>query len=160
MIMSKYTRNKLVDAAFRGIAASFPATYYVALLTSAPTVNDAYTEIGSVAPNGYARMAITSNTTNWAATNGVGTTTNPSSGTTAETSNNAAIVFPNPSGGDWYNANGGVAQPITHVALFDSATIGAGNMWFYMKLGAAKTVKSTDTAPTIPAAALKFILDR
>lgn len=159
MIMSKYARNKLVDAALRGIAITFPSTYYIALLTDKPTSADVYSEIGNVTPNGYARKSVVANTTNFAATNGPGTTTNPSSGTTGNTSNNAAIQFNNPSGGNWYNGSGPNASQIKYVGLFDSATIGAGNLWFYVPLSQYKTVSANEYNPTIPAAALTLSFD-
>ncbi len=161
MILSKYARNKLVDAALRGVSITFPATLYVALLTSAPNSGtDAYTEIGTTTANGYARVSVTSDTTNWSATNGAGTTTNPSTGTGAATSsNNAAITFPNPSGGNWFYGVGPEASSITHIGLFDSATIGAGNLWYYVPLGQAKTVSSSDFSPNIPAGALSLTFD-
>lgn len=164
MMYSKYAINKLVDAALRGGTLTFPSTYYVALLVSAPTAADVYQEIGNVNPRGYARYTITANATNWSATNGPGTTTNPSTGELGSTlktfssSNNAAIVFPNPTG-HWTYGSGAGPTEITHIALFDSATIGAGNLWFYCPIG-RKKISATDTAPTIPLGALKFTFDR
>ena len=158
MIYSKYARNLLVDAAFRGGTITFPATYYIALLSSAPTVNDVYTEIGNTIPNGYARKSVVSNATNWAATNGVGTTDSPSTGTTAITSNNIALVYANPTG-DWIRDASPTATPITHVGFFDSATIGAGNLWFYVPI-TPKTIEAYHTSPTIPIGGLTITLDR
>lgn len=159
MIYSKYLRNKLIDAAFRGGTVTFPATYYVALLVGEPTSADVYNEIGNVNARNYARVAVASNATNWAATNGVGTTTNPSTGTSGQTSNNIAIVFNSPTGSMAWATGAGSSSEITHVGLFDSATIGAGNLWLYAPI-TPKTVEAYHTTPTIKAGQLVFTIDR
>lgn len=158
MIYSKYARNLLVDAAFRGGTITFPATYYLALLTSAPTVSDVYTEIGNITANGYTRKSVASNVTNWAATNGVGSTASPSTGTTATTSNNIALVYSNPTG-NWIRDASPTPSLITHVGFFDSATIDAGNLWFYVPI-TPKTIEAFHTDPTIPINGLSITLDR
>jgi hypothetical protein len=158
-MLSKYHRNKMVDASLRGVSFAYPATMYAAFLTAVPDASDSnYGEIGSTTANGYARQAITSNTTNWAATNGVGSTTNPSSGTTGQSSNNIAINFPNPSGGNWFTGAGPSASLITGVGLFDGSTIGAGNLLFYIPI-TPKYVNQTDFNISIPIGALVLNFD-
>jgi hypothetical protein len=159
MMISKYASNLLIDAIRQNVAFTPPATYYIAFLTAQPDANDGYVEIGNSAANGYARQAYTATAANWAATNGAGTTNSTSAGNSRTTSNNNAIVFPNPSGGNWFNGAGPAAQNITYIALFDSATIGAGNLWFYVPCP-SKSVVQTDTAPTIPAGGLSLVLDQ
>ena len=153
---SKYLRNKLVDAALRGGTITFPTTYYVGLLVSEPTANDVVQEIGNTNANGYARQAIAANATNFAATNGAGTTTSPSTGTTAISSNNVAIPFPNPSGGFWAYGSPTNPSDIKYIGLFDALT--AGNLWMYIPI-TPKTIAASDYNPTIPAQALVFTFD-
>ena len=96
-----------------------PGVIYVALLTAAPTEGGAGVE---VAGNGYARVPVTNNSTNWpAAVNG-------------KKSNALVIVFPTP-----LNTWG----TITAFALFNSAA--GGQMLYYGDLppstiAAAQTV--------------------
>ena len=161
MIYSKYARNKLVDAALRGGTITFPSTYYLALLTEKPTSADVYKEIGDVTPNGYARVASTANATNWSAADAPGSTAATSDGVgVGRSSNNVAISFPNPSGGNWVNGVGTTATKIKYIAWFDSAAIGAGNLWFYAPLGAQKTVSANDFNPSIAINALSLTFDR
>jgi hypothetical protein len=160
MIYSKYARNKLIDAALRGGTIAFPSTYYVALLVDKPTAQDVYQEIGSVNPNGYARVSIVASAANWSATNAIGSTTATSTGTLTRSSNNNSITFPNPSGGNWVHGVGTGPSKIKYIGLFDSATIGAGNLWMYAPLGGQKEVLSTDFNISIAPNGLGFTFDK
>ena len=160
MIFSKYAKNKLVDAALRGGTITFPATYHLALLTDKPGADDSYLEIGNVNPNGYARYSTASNATNWAATDAPGSTAATSSGTSGKTSNNVAIQFPNPSGGNWVHGGGSDASTIKYIAWFDASAIGTGNLWFYAPMGAQKTVSAADFNPSIAINALSLTFDK
>lgn len=138
--MSDYLENKLIDHVFRNVSYTAPTSLAVALCTAAPT--DASTgatiaEVSQASSSGYTRVNLNQSTTNWAATNGATTTTNPSSGTGGTTSNNSAITFP--VAGSNYNAQ------VTHVAILDSFTYGAGNVLFWGQLSVAKTVSTGDT---------------
>lgn len=104
--------------------------------------------ITEVSGGSYARVGVTANTTNFAATNGATTTTNPSTGTTKSTSNNAAITFPSPT------ANWGY---VWGMGVFDAST--AGNMTIVDGLAAAKTVNNGDPAPAIAISAFTFLED-
>lgn len=158
--MSDYLENKLIDHIFRGVSFTAPVTLYVALLTASPA--DPNTsgglEIGTTTPNGYARVAITCSTANWASTGGATTTTNPSAGTSGTTSNNGAIAFPAPTG-NWFNGAGPAPTQITHFGIYDAATIGAGNLMFHGALTTAKTVNSGDAVPTFAISALSLQVD-
>lgn len=138
--LTDYAENKLVDAVFRGQALGAPATFYVALFTTACSDSAAGTEVSG---GSYARVAVTSSLANWAGTQSAGSTT-ASSGTGGATSNNAAITFPAPSGANW--------GTLTHFGLFDDPT--AGNMWVCQGLTASKTVNDGDAAPAFNAGAL------
>lgn len=136
--MSNYLENKLIDWLFRGVAFTPPTHLYIALLTSAPSDVDTGATIAELtSTGGYARTILDPSTTNWAATNGLTTTTNPSSGTGGTTANNVAINFPQASA-NWSGV-------VTHFAIVDSATIGAGNVLFYAPLAVSKTVTNQDT---------------
>ena len=129
--MSNYLENKLTDFLFRGGSFTAPSTLAIALCTSAPT--DAST--GATLPevshtNGYERALLAPSTANWAATDAAGSTANPSAGTGGTTSNNTAISFPALTG-SW--------GTITHVAILDSGTYGAGNVLFWGALTSSIT---------------------
>lgn len=158
--MSNYLENKLIDAVFRGVSFTPAATLYVGLFTADTT--DAATlssEIGNTTANAYARVSITSNTTNWASTGGATTTTNPSAGTSGTTSNNGVITFPTPSGGNWFNGAGPTASSITNFGILDASTITGGNLYFYGALTNAKTVNNGDAGPSFAISALSIQID-
>jgi hypothetical protein len=151
---SDTAENKLIDWFFRAqaiglngataAAGTGPATLYVALLTAAPSDAGGGTEVSG---GSYARVAVTSSLTNWAGTQGAGTTT-ASSGTSGTTSNNNTITFPAPT------ANWGV---VTHAAIYDASS--GGNLVAWSALSASKTVNNGDAAPSFPAGSLTFQID-
>lgn len=145
--MSDYLENKLIDAAFRGQAFTFPAVMYAGLLNSAPTDAGGGTEVTG---GGYARVAITSGLTAWAGTQGAASTT-ASSGTSGTTSNNAAITFPTPTAA-WSTTT----TPTGWVGLYDAAT--GGNLLFYATLAVAKVINQGDNI-SFAAAQLAFQID-
>lgn len=145
MIMSAYARELLINAAFRGGSITWPTTYYVGLMTAPPNVAlSTVTELPDA--NGYARVAIANASGQWTA---------PVYNQPWVTNVNA-ILFADPTG-NW-GANGN-PETITYVGLFDAATIGTGNLWFYAPI-AVKTVRSTDFDPTIPPGMLKLVFDQ
>lgn len=120
MARTNYERNRVLDTRYGG-AASYtkPATVYIALFTSMPTVlgNDG-TE---VAGGSYARVAVTNNATN----------------------------FPNAVGGSKTNANaitfpGATASwgAVVGVGIYDAAT--SGNLQDFQALVTPKTVGNGD----------------
>lgn len=111
--MSNYLRNKIIDWFHRGVSFTPPATVYVALCSTAPTASTAGTELSGTS---YARVAVAQGTTEWAATNGDTTTTNPSTGTTGTTSNNADVDFGTAGAGGWGTAS--------HWETYDASTGG------------------------------------
>lgn len=100
-----------------------------------------------VSGGAYARVGVAASLANFSGTQGAGTTT-ASSGTGGESSNNANVTFPAPSGANW-----GV---LPFLITFDAST--AGNMLEYAPLTAAKTVNTGDAAPYFAAGDLKFTL--
>ena len=160
MIYSRYARNLLADAALRGGTITFPATYYIALLAAKPGLTDTYQEIGNVTPNGYARYAIPNSNTTWSEADVPGSMEPMSvSVGPCRVSNNILIQFPAPTG-DWKHGSPSTATPIKAIALFDSATIGAGNMWLWAMTGAAKTVNAGDLPLQIAMNTLAFTFDK
>lgn len=129
--LSDYVENQVVDRLLRGqTTPAFAGTTYVGLSTSACSDSSFGTEVSG---GSYARVAITSNLTNWAGTQSAGSTT-ASSGTGGQTSNNAAISFPTPSA-SW--------GTVTHWFLADASS--AGNLLICAALTTSKTINSGDT---------------
>lgn len=134
--MSNYLENALVDHLFRDTAFTKPSTLAVALCTAAPTDASTGATITEVTNAGsYARVNLAASTTNWANTQASGS--GASSGTSGTTSNSSVITFPTASA-DW-------SGPITHIAILDSTTHGAGNVLFWGALSVSKTVTNGDT---------------
>jgi hypothetical protein len=127
--MSDYLETNLINHIFRTGSFAKPSTIAIALCTAAPTDASTGATITEVAnTGGYARVNVGAPAdANWAAT----------SGGNGTTSNMAAITFPTATA-DW-NA------PVTHVAVVDSATYGAGNVLFWGALASPKTVTNGDT---------------
>ena len=100
----------------------------------------------------YARATtgVVGNTTNWAATNGPTTTTNPSSGTGVPTTSNNNIVTIGAAAGS------GPAY-VWAVGIWDAGTV--GNLLTVDPLTTVKTVNNADPAPTIAVSALSISLD-
>jgi hypothetical protein len=126
--MSNYLETALINHIFRGVAYTGPATIAVCLCTAAPSDADTGALLGKeVSGGGYARVGVsTSGGTEWAAAaGGNGTTLNINQ-----------LVF-TPATADW--------GTITHVALCDSTTAGAGNLLFWAPLTASRVIQNGDT---------------
>jgi hypothetical protein len=128
--LTDYAENKVIDAILRAQSLGAPATWYVALFTSAPTDAAVGTEVSG---NNYSRASLAASLANWAGTQAAASTT-ASSGTGGQSSNNAAITFATPSG-SW--------GTVTHWGLFDAST--SGNMWIYAPLTVSKTINTSDS---------------
>lgn len=142
--MTNYLENKLIDHTFRGIPFPAPTTLYAALLVASP---DDTNTIVEVTGGGYARVAIACNTTNWAGTQGVGTTAT-SSGTSGTTSNNTVITFGAPTS-NWGDVVG--------VVLMDAAT--GGNACIQGMLSESLSVTAGAPAPSFPVSFFSFQMD-
>lgn len=129
--MSNYLENKLIDFLFRGVSFSAPSTLYVALCTATVTDSSTGSTITEVSGGNYARVSITSNTTNWYTTNG--DTAATSSGTGGTTGNANTIA--------WNSVTW--SATVTDVAICDAAS--GGNVLFYGTLSASKAVASGDS---------------
>lgn len=115
-----YLDNKLLDLVFSNTSYTVPSTLYIGLSTTTPTQSGSgFTEPSG---NGYARVAVTNNSTNWpAASNGA-------------KSNANAITFPQATG-SW--------GTVTHFGVFDAST--SGNLLAWGALSQSKSISSGDT---------------
>lgn len=138
---TNYAENKIIDWLFRGQSLTPPATWYVGLFTSNPS--DAGNDGVEASGGNYARVAVANNLTNWAGTQGAGTTT-VSSGTSGTTSNNVTVTFPT------LTADIGTAVGF---GLWD-APIG-GNLWVKGALTQSKPLLTGDT-PEFPPGTLQY----
>jgi len=148
---TNYAENQLIDTLFRGGSGN----WYVGLLTAITAAETgAVTEVASA--GGYARVAIPKTTDAWAGTQGAGTT-GASSGTSGQTSNNAAITFPAPTT-DWAPAS----APLVGLGLWDAPA--GGNLWFVHQLTnssgtvVSRTVLAGDDPPFFAPSALTMTL--
>ena len=111
---SDYLENAVLNQIFGSQAYSAPATIYVGLSSSLPT--DSGGNITEPSGNGYARVAVTNNTTNWPVTS------------TGSKTNGVPITFASATGA-WGS--------VSYVVLFDSLT--SGN---FLAQGTLSTSKS------------------
>lgn len=119
MAMTTFLKNELLKQQFRGVSYTAPNVMYIALSKSAP--NDLGTNCNEPTANSYERLAVATNSTNW---------TDATDGTI---SNSVSFRF-NEAEESWTTS----AAPITHWAIYDSAT--SGNMLFYGALTRAQEI--------------------
>jgi len=120
MSLSNYYEDSLLDTILE-------ASLYLALCTADPTDAGTGAAMNEVADAGsYARVNIT--TATWSAASG------------GDKTNEAVITFP---------AATGAWGTVTHWAILDSTTHGAGNILWHGALTASKVVASGDT-PRVP----------
>lgn len=137
-----YLANKLIDEIFRGQAYAWPATNYVALFTAAPTNAGGGTELSG---GGYARVALASTMAALSGTQAPGSTA-ASSGTSGRTSNNASLIFPDPTADSTIVAGG----------LFDASS--SGHLLFW-KAFSAKSISNGGAPATLSPDALGITID-
>ena len=139
-IMTNYLEEKLIDHLFKAVAYSHssPASWYIALLTTAHGEDGTGGVEVSTSGTTYARVAVT---------RGSGFT-RASSSDIRTVENAANITFGVPS------ANWG---QVTHVGLYDAST--SGNLIIEAQLQFAKTINNGDPAPKFQAGELKFTFD-
>lgn len=130
--------NAIVDALFRAQSLGAPATWYVALDTTACSDSAAGTEVTG---GSYARASLASSLSNWKATDGG--TSSASTGTGGQTKNAVAITFPAPT------ANWGT---VSHFRLVSASS--GGTTWVCQALTTSKTINSGDAAPSFAIDAL------
>jgi hypothetical protein len=106
---SNYFISKFLNQTFNAASFSFPGTLYAALWTSTLNAASTGSTSGEASYTGYARVAITANTTNF-----------PTSSTGSAIQNGTAITFP---------ANAGSLQTMTFFAILDASS--AGNVLYW-----------------------------
>lgn len=117
---SNFLENEILDHVLGNAAYAAPATVYVALFSVAPTDAGGGTELSG---NGYARVAVTNNATNWPAASG------------GAKSNGTAIAFP--------QATAAWTQAVAF-GIFDASS--AGNLLYWGDLTTPRTVALGSTA--------------
>lgn len=121
MSFADFLENELLDHVFGNAAYTAPATLYVALSTTTPTDDGGnFTEPSG---NGYDRVDVTNNATNFPAASG------------GAKANGTAITFAQASG-SW--------GTVTHFGIYDANT--AGNLLGWGALTVSKAISSGDTA--------------
>lgn len=126
--MSDYLEGQIRAHIFRTATFTKPSVIAIALCTASPTDAGTGASMNEVAnSNGYARVTRNPLDANWTA----------ASSTDGLTDNAAAITFGPASGGSW--------GTVTHFAVLDSATHGAGNMLLHGALSVSKTVGDGDS---------------
>lgn len=148
--MSNYAENKVADYIFRSQAWTQPTTLCVALATAAPTDASTGATITEAGYTGYARGQLNASYSNWKGTNDEVTNTG-SAGTDGTVSNASAITIG--------SAASSGPTTVTHFAIVDSCTIGAGNVLFWAALTASKTINNGDPAPSFAIDALTVQID-
>jgi len=114
--------NNQLDVEHAGAASTSPATSYYALLTTAPSDNVGTGAVEVPSTNGYARVAVVKNATNF-----------PAAAARA-IANGVALTWPTATGA-WGTVVG--------IGRYDAAT--AGTFCGYYALATSKTVASGDT---------------
>jgi len=118
MSKSNYLEEKLVGHVIGNTQYTAPATLYVALFSASPGDGDTGTELTG---NGYARVAVTNNLTNWSNT------------VSGQRSNAVAISFPQATA-DWL--------PAVSFGVYDAASAGNLLYWADFTSPASYTVTS------------------
>ena len=126
--MSDYLEGQVINHIFRTSSFTKPTVLAIALCTAAPADTSTGSTITEVANSySYARQILNPLDANWAA---------PTAGD-GITSNLSTITFGPAFGGNW--------GTVTHVAITDSATHGAGNLLFHGALDSSAIVNDGDT---------------
>ena len=137
--LTDFGENQLADF-IRGQGLTLPASWRIAAGSAAS--DSAFTEISG---SGVARFTMTRSLTNWAGTQGAGTTL-ASTGSSHMTSNNVAI--------DLGTATGAVGT-VSHIGFFDS--FAGGNCWIWVPLD-TPIVTANGVAVLLPIASVALTL--
>jgi hypothetical protein len=119
---ANYYISKLLNQFWNATAFTFPATLYMALWTATLSASSTGSTAGEASYTGYARVAVTANTTNFPTSSGGGNIQNAT-----------AITFA---------ANSGTAQTMTYFAVLDAST--TGNLLFWGSI-TSTTINAGDT---------------
>lgn len=125
MAFSDYLEEKILKHIFGLGTFTKPSNVYIGLSTG--TITDATTGTTVTEPssaNGYARVTVANNATNWPA----------ATGTSPTAKKNGAVITFNEATGSW--------GTVTHFFIADAAT--AGNILVYGQLSASKVIDAGD----------------
>lgn len=120
---SNYLENKILDHVLGGADYDRPTTVHLALSTSAYTDSATGSSMSEVSGGGYARVAVTNDTTNWPNSSG------------GQKENGEVFTFPTATG------NWGTVQSFY---IVDSSS--GGNVLYGADLTVSRTIASGDTA--------------
>lgn len=140
--LTAFAQNKVLDAFLRQQPLVTPQVWFLGLVTTMGSSN----ALAGVEVQGgsYARVSVPASLAAWAGTQGQGTT-QLSVGISGMTSNNARIIFPDPTD-NWGS--------IVGWEMWDSLTF--GNRWIYDRLLIPKTASVGDPALDFPAGELQI----
>ena len=144
--LTDYGENKVTDALLRGQAIGTPATWHMALFTTACTDAGPGTEV-STSGTGYGRQPVTAALASWAGTQSAGSTV-ASSGTGGTTTNNAAITW---------SASTAAWGTLQSVGWMDASS--AGNRWICIDLASPLNVSGAGFTMSFSAGQLSFQID-
>lgn len=134
-----YLDDLLVNCIWGGVAITPPATLYVGLSSTLPTVSGGNITEPTIGTNGYARAAVANNTTNFPSTS----SNNKSNGT--------AITFPTSTGAWLSSANLGY--------LFFSDAASGGNILGFAPLNNPQVVASSGATLSFAAGSLAIAIN-
>lgn len=136
--LSNWASQQLMDYLLKGTAApTFPATLYLALFTTTPTLSGTGGVEVSTSGTGYARVALSRSTSTW---------TGQTGGNDQMYTNTNELVFPVPTG-NWGN--------IVSLGIYDAAT--AGNLVMISTITTSKPISLGDGAPRVLAGQLRIL---
>ncbi len=122
---SNYLISKVLNVFWNATSFSSPATLYFALWTATLTAASTGATAGEASYTGYARVAMTANTTNF-----------PLSTSGGAIQNAVAVTWA---------ASSSATQTITFVAVLDAATLGTGNITYWGSI-TSTPINNGDTA--------------
>lgn len=139
MPLTNYAEQNVVLNLFGAVTFTLPTNYYLALSSTTPTQAKGLTTpywnfTEPTSTGGYARLAITNNTTNFGAI-----ASEPTSGYTIQ--NNVSFAFTASAGA--YSTG---ATPLTYGGIFDASS--GGNLWGYGALSPSVTVNQAGVVVT------------
>jgi hypothetical protein len=121
MAITYLSGNRILDQQYGAVAPTVPSSYFLALSTTTPTISGTnFTEPTTVS-TAYARVEIVNNKTTWG------------NAESASLSNAIEILFPE-STLAW--------GTITYVGLYDSGTVGAGNLLYFGELTPSRIIQT------------------
>src|SRR6516225_9892091 len=121
MPFTNYLDQRITQLLFSNTAYTIPATWYIALSTTTPS-QGATPNFTEPSGNGYSRVSVTNNTSNWTAV-----ASPPANGYTVQ--NNTIITFPTATG-SW--------GTVTYFGIYDATT--AGNLIGFGLLTSAQSI--------------------